>query len=840
MATSVFFNGAVISVPGSYSKVDASGLETVGLGATGIVAMLGTSVGGRPVSNITDPADLLRLTTPQQNRDAFRSGDLLEAGGILFEPSNDEQILAGAQQIVACKVNPATQGTATLANAAGSAVDLTSQDWGAFVDQINITVATGTNQGKLITIIFEDVTEAFDDVGGDNIFTLDYETGTDTWDTMTAEINAGGRLKCLATRAELGLDADVTSLLAQGAARVVSSDAGDIGQTITLYGLNATGVAVSETLTLNGTTPVNGSQIFGLGDLLGAVVSGTTAGAVTVSDQVIPTTVMTVALGTNPSKGLVVGSAMFVANKVVQGVLDAAGTENPILVGKNAAGVTQLHALTLEGTDPVLGASASITAVFTWDGTTTVVATGADTSEVVVNDWIRLDSDGQWFQITALVTNTSVTISNPDGLTIPSGATARSVTKSVPTWSELTTIVLGDVAAARTFTASATAAETSATVQTTVQQAADFYNAKQVGVLGFFFSIVTSSLSFLMANMDTATATSVVGAPSGFLADLYAFINEITTKSALLSAAEASGATGGAPNNTTTPVFLSGGGEGTTTFANYQAALNLLKRLRINTIVPLTGDPAVHAAVEAHCAYMGGVGRSERDGKLGALNAALTDVPTKTEFKAQAVDLNSRHTQLVGQAIERFNTSGIRTEFLPPFAACVAAGMQAGSPVGTPLTHKVTDVLAFRQDTTWNPLDDAEELIQAGVLFLENVDGIGRRWVRGVTTHLTSDNLAFTEASVNQAANFAAFNFRNAMESFVGQQGFSGTVNGAKGIAITQLGLQVDAQVLVGYQALAIDIVLDVLEVSVQIAPVVPINFVTTVLHLVTAQQLTA
>ena len=78
------------------------------------------------------------------------------------------------------------------------------------------------------------------------------------------------------------------------------------------------------------------------------------------------------------------------------------------------------------------------------------------------------------------------------------------------------------------------------------------------------------------------------------------------------------------------------------------------------------------------------------------------------------------------------------------------------------------------------------------------------------------------------------------MEFFVGQNGFSGTPNAARGVATTQLGLQVDALILVGYQALAIDIVLDVLEVSVQIAVVIPINFVTTVLHLVTQQQLAA
>ncbi len=246
MASTIFFNGQLISVPGSYSEVDATGLEQVGLGATGIVAMLGTAEGGRPASTINEIKDIIRINKPEAVRTTFRSGDLREAGGILFEPGQDADILAGAQQVVAMKVNPATQAAASFANAQGNAVDVTAEDFGAFTDQINVAIATGTNQGKLITIIFEDITEAFDDIGGDDIFTLDYEVGATTWGTVSATVdatvNAGGRVKVQATRAELGLDGDVTALLANGAARVVSAAPGDdTGQTITLYGLDATG-----------------------------------------------------------------------------------------------------------------------------------------------------------------------------------------------------------------------------------------------------------------------------------------------------------------------------------------------------------------------------------------------------------------------------------------------------------------------------------------------------------------------------------------------------------------------------------------------------------------------
>jgi hypothetical protein len=72
---------------------------------------------------------------------------------------------------------------------------------------------------------------------------------------------------------------------------------------------------------------------------------------------------------------------------------------------------------------------AALVATYTWDGTTTVLS--ADTSEVATGNYIRLDSDGQWFKIISIVTDTSVEIENPDRLTIPSGATQSSVSDAI-------------------------------------------------------------------------------------------------------------------------------------------------------------------------------------------------------------------------------------------------------------------------------------------------------------------------------------------------------------------------------------------------------------------------
>lgn len=768
MATTIFFGGRLISRPGSYSIVDASGLESVGLGASGIVAVLGEAEGGIPASAITSTDDFIRLTKPESGRETFRSGDLREVTDMLFAPSNDPDILAGAQEIVSMKVNPATQSTAVLQNTYGDILDLTSVDYGAFTSQVNVTVGTGTSQGKLITVTFEDDVKTVDNLGGDIFFNLKYTSVSGAWATMTAEVEAAGAVVCNGTTTSLGLDSEITApLLANGVIRVVSASAADTTQQVVVYGLNASAAAQSETINLNGTSSVDGLLTFS--KIFGARVVGTTAGIVTLSDAVIPTTILTIAAGANTESGLYVGKAMYVGAGVVTQVSSGASTKDLILIGKSNTGAVQMEKITLTGTTAVAG---------------------------------------------------------------------------VGVFSEIDYIALGDVEAAQTITFSAETARTVPATQNTLQKVSDYFSARYsaVDTAGFVFTMVTTRTTFDPADLDTTTGAG--GAVScldpanpAFYADVKVIAEWFISSSEYITAAESSGGVGGAPSNTTAPVFLAGGTEGTTLSSHWQGALNLLKQVRVNSVVVLSHDPAVHAMLDAHCAYMSGIGRSERDGFVGLQNTAMTDVPTKTEAKAQIVDLNSRHIRAFAQAIERYNTSGERAEFQPGFQGAIAAGMQAGSAIGESLTHKYANTLALRQDTSWNPADDAEELIQAGLCFMETIDGVGRRVVRNITTYLIDNNLAYTEGSVNEAVNYATYTFRTEMEISVGKKGFAGTINSAAGVAVNTLGLLVDAEVLVAYRSLSFELITDVLEVSLEIAPVIPINFVKNTIHLVTIPQ---
>lgn len=71
-----------------------------------------------------------------------------------------------------------------------------------------------------------------------------------------------------------------------------------------------------------------------------------------------------------------------------------------------------------------VGGSVPISATYSWDSSNIVQT--SDTSEVLIGDWIRLDSDGQFFRISEIELNVSVTIENPKFKNVPSGSTQSS------------------------------------------------------------------------------------------------------------------------------------------------------------------------------------------------------------------------------------------------------------------------------------------------------------------------------------------------------------------------------------------------------------------------------
>lgn len=932
MATSIYFNGRVTSIPGSYSEVDASGLASVGLGASGIVACIGEVEGSEPgvVQSVSNPGKLSKI---------FRSGDLLEAGTMLFDPSKDPDIPGGAQEVKFVKVNPATKSSKTFQDSSGSdSVTFTSKDWGAFTEKISVDISAGTDAGtKAVTVSLDSNTETFDNIGGDGVATLQY-----TGEASTAEVSFASATTGLSATVSDALTAAgdyyavtpfVPGYAATGEAPAqpngtetldaVSTDGADTFN-VTIYG-KAAGVADTETLTLTGSSPVAGSKVFT--DVYGVVFTQAAAGTVTVDGN---TSGNVIATGGNTTATIDFAGAPL-ASEATSGtalklVADGATTDEVIVVG-TASSAPAMEIVALNGTSEVttttlfetvlyvgLGkvasgvnvqvkaegfnqtAQVSVQSTDAADTTQSVSIYGIDGSDAVQSETVLLNGtsaqtstgtykrayavelsaaaagtvsvftsgavrgtardavplnrfslapaalnagmdDNLGFALngTALSWSTAPVASSTAFIVIGTSATGAAQTvrytgasgTTAETWATIESITTSGIATGVTLTATYQPWALTVALYPTFDTWENFFSDQTEWTLTKDMSATSSAYNVSL--IDDFTSQSATGAGYAILDILNDIVTTVNAGSAIVAAARATGATL-PPANTPNPVFLTGGGEGSTSFSDWQAALDTLRDYRVNTIVVMTADAAVHAAVIAHCVYMCGPGRSERDCLLGMASGT-----TLSQAKAGALAMNTRHSRLFIQDIQRFNTDGEKERFAPPFTACLAAGMQAGSSVGTSLTFKFLNVLNVYGDSTYTIMDDANELINSGLCMVETVPNRGWRWLRNVTTYLIDNNLAYTEGSVNEAVNYAVYNLRQSLEAIVGQKGFAGTVTAAEGIAISILGQLVIETVITSYRNLDIVLEDDVMTIDVEVAPVIPVNFVKTTIHLVSA-----
>lgn len=748
MATSIYFGGRRTVVPQALSKLDTSLLSSVSPAAVGIVALVGTAEGGKPLSVEQEHSDHTGVGSVLTR---YRSGDLRIASLFAFEPSLDEAIPGGAQRLVNVKVNPATQSTLTLPDAASAdAVELTSRDWGLFTTQINVEVEPGTNQGKRITVVLEDDVEVFDDVGGEPAFDLlyagDYDTAAATL-TATTFVVAG-------SWSQPGLSAELTSSGPAGfpsAVEVTSSSASDTTQTVTIFGLVGT-TPHRETVQLNGfgtvsTVRTDWTQI------VATTKSAATVGTVTITDD-SANTIATMSPA-QLSRGAVVSTTMPAAG-VLTGRIDAdtAGATMTVF-GRNTSGaqVAQYFDLATAATTPVVGTVA---------------------------------------------------------------------------FAAIDVIALGDVTGARIASIDCNAVSVSLGVYRTISRLVDYLN----GLGGMTATALSGdSATFLTANLDGASSVSIIGTAAEFTRDLQDFVDVLNAGSGLVSAARATGATA-VPDDTGGALYLLGGTEGTTTISEWAEAFRLLRGRRVNTIVPLTRDPAVHALLATHLVERAGALRSEANGYIG-IGTSGGAGETRANLTAQIRTLATRHLSAIAQECQRFDPdTGEETWFAPHFFAAIAAGMQAGSAIAEPLTRKVPFVNDIRQDPSWNPVDDAEDLIERGLMMAVKDDDAGIYWIRSVTTYL-DDNPIFSEMSSNESANAAVYQLRTRLDRRTGGRGLASSVGAIRSLAAAQLDALVEAEIIVSWRGLQVEQIGDVFPVSVEIAPVEPINFIPITVHLV-------
>lgn len=139
----VFFNGQLLISPVAASVVNDEAMRNQNLSVGNVVALVGSSSGGQPKTE-------LAFGSPQEAQRALVAGELLDAVLAAFDPSRETN---GPSKVVAIRVNPALQATATLAdNTAATVVNLTSVGYGVGENDIRVKIEAGSVTGLRPTV----------------------------------------------------------------------------------------------------------------------------------------------------------------------------------------------------------------------------------------------------------------------------------------------------------------------------------------------------------------------------------------------------------------------------------------------------------------------------------------------------------------------------------------------------------------------------------------------------------------------------------------------------------------------------------------------------------------
>lgn len=181
MATSVYFNGENITIPGAYSAIDTSGMTVKSNTGASIIAILGESRGGEPgaVNFLSDPVTAKKV---------LKGGYLLKACQKAWNPVSATKIgvsLGGANTIAAIRTNVATKSKLEIKDTSEkTVVTLQSKDWGANTNY-QVRVTDGTLKGTKTVTVYDQENGKYENYANiGNAFTISY-----TGDQAYAELN---------------------------------------------------------------------------------------------------------------------------------------------------------------------------------------------------------------------------------------------------------------------------------------------------------------------------------------------------------------------------------------------------------------------------------------------------------------------------------------------------------------------------------------------------------------------------------------------------------------------------------------------------------------------------
>lgn len=268
--------------------------------------------------------------------------------------------------------------------------------------------------------------------------------------------------------------------------------------------------------------------------------------------------------------------------------------------------------------------------------------------------------------------------------------------------------------------------------------------------------------------------------------DAFAFFDKLSKGSAVvqLGLSTAARAASGLPDAQST-FFLAGGTKGATTSAGIVSAIDALRKLRGNFVVPLFSrdatediaegltDPAstytisgIHAAVSSHVLEMS---------KLKTRRHRQAFVSFKGSFanaKLAAQNIANYRVSMQFQDVKALGSDGTVTQFQPWMGSVLAAGMQAAGFYRSLVFKHINCSGVLMADGSFADSDDAdlESAIENGLMAMQRPEDGGVRWNSDQTTYAVDESFVFNSVQAIYASDTIALTVAQRMEkAFVGQ-----------------------------------------------------------------------
>ena len=268
--------------------------------------------------------------------------------------------------------------------------------------------------------------------------------------------------------------------------------------------------------------------------------------------------------------------------------------------------------------------------------------------------------------------------------------------------------------------------------------------------------------------------------PGRIKKSIYALTNALSGSQLVDFEASASA---GLPAETASAIFLSGGAKGGTTAATIVDAIDKLKGIAVNFVIPLFSRDAsediadnltdssstytiaaINASVKNHILAM-----STAKNKKNR-TAYLSFWGEYSDIKAEASSLANARLALAFQKVSQVNGQGEIQLYMPWMAAVNAGAMQAAG-FYKDITNKAPNVIAYVDPTGYDSenIDDQEDAILAGLMPLTK-DLASNKWLISQTTYTKDENFVYNSSHLMYVGDLLALDLTASLQNaFVGQ-----------------------------------------------------------------------